>query len=140
VEPEPQSPVPVKRAVAFLRTSAFLAIAFVITVWVGLVKPPGAETSPAMVAATNFVTAALLLFVASKISKGRNWARWVLVIVVGLGVLSAAFSICVAPELWRDTPLPLHAFSLLHAALQISASILVFTSSAKQWFKGNAAL
>src|SRR5438128_12072183 len=97
------SPIPknVWRAVKLLWTSAGLVGVFTITMWLGLVTLPGSR-SMAGDTVTYLFTLGLLALIAVKLLKRRNWARWVLAVVSGLGVVSAIFSVLVVPDLWRS--------------------------------------
>ncbi len=83
---------------------------------------------------TSFLPLGLIALIAWKVSQRRNWARWVLAVVVGLGVLSAVFSVVVAPQLWQSMSALFQAIALLQTLFQLAALVLLFTGEAKLWF------
>jgi hypothetical protein len=84
--------------------------------------------------ATYLLTFGLLALIAVKVLSRRNWARWVLAVVVGMGVVAAILSILVVPALWGSASLALYGFGLFQTALQLYALRLVFTREANTWF------
>ena len=90
-----------------------------------------------MTALVGICTAALLGLMAWKIAQGRNWARWVFAIIYILGTLGSVAVI--TPAVFLAHPLVLQANMILQFILQTAAAVLVFTSSARQWFKAKGA-
>jgi len=77
-------------------------------------------------------TIAIVAFLIWKVSQGRNWARITVLVFFVIGLLPSYF--IVRSELGRSTSLGV--FSILQAALQAYSLMLVFTTPAKQWFRG----
>lgn len=75
------------------------------------------------------VSLGLFAFVAWSVHVGRNWVRWlVAALVVGAVVLMPIYK----PEIPRDSQLPMY---LLQFILPVLATGLMFTRSARVWFK-----
>jgi peptidoglycan/LPS O-acetylase OafA/YrhL len=129
------APIAVRRAVSLLWASTALVVVAIAAMWTGLLTRPGDPQSTVVDTATNLLTFGLLALIAWKISQGRNWARWVLAIVVFLGVLSAVFSLLVVPELWLSMSFLFIGLGLLQTVLQVLALVLAFSSEARPWFR-----
>jgi hypothetical protein len=77
----------------------------------------------------------MLLYVASvfliyQVSKGKNWARWLL-----LAILAIAFPLSVLPTFDAIFHNPIHTLlGFLQLALYIVAMIFLFHRSSSQWF------
>jgi asparagine N-glycosylation enzyme membrane subunit Stt3 len=132
--------VKVKRAANLLWASAALVVVFIVAVLVGLITMPGNSSLTGLDIVINIVTFGVLALLANRISNRSNWARWVLAVIAGLGAVGMVFSIVVAPEMWRSASLSHYGIALLQTILQMSALVLVFTSSSRAWFARNAAV
>ena len=126
----PGAPDTIRRAAALLWASAALVL---VSILAGLLDPDGAANLPDAVA--DLVSLGLLALVAWKLPQGRDWARWVLAIVVALGVLSVVTSILVFPDVWQAMSGVLRAYTIIQTALQVTALGLAFTPGAKAWFR-----
>jgi hypothetical protein len=73
---------------------------------------------------------AALAFIAGSLYMGRQWARWVLTVAVGLAVLVFPFQI---PEMPEGPQLGIYILQIL---MPIVAAALTFTPRAKAWFRG----
>jgi hypothetical protein len=133
-------PVNIKRAANLLWASAALVVVFIVAVLVGLITMPGNSSLTGLDIVINIVTFGVLALLANRISNRSNWARWVLAVIDGLGAVGMVFSIVVAPEMWRSASLSHYGIALLQTILQMSALVLVFTSSSRAWFARNAAV
>ena len=132
-------PSNVRRATKLLWTSAALVVVFLVVVAVGLVALPGHSILTAADLVTNLLTFGVLALLAIKLSKRRNWARWVLAAIAGFGAVAMIFSMVVVPDIWRSASLPTYGFAVLQTVLQLWALALVFTSQAGPWFARGAA-
>lgn len=74
-------------------------------------------------------------FLAYKLSAGRNWARWVLAVLWGLGALGMAASFALMPQVWQIQPGLLVTGSVLQTALQLVILVLLFSRDAGPWFR-----
>jgi hypothetical protein len=75
----------------------------------------------------------LALFLVSKISAGRNWARVTFLVIVLLGV---PFAIPTYAEEFRRNVLS-GGLSIFIAALQLFGTALLFTKNSNIWFKSH---
>ncbi len=124
------APVSIRRAAVLLWASAALVL---VSILAGLLDRDGASTPADAVA--DLVSLGLLALVAWKLPQGRDWARWVLAIVVALGVSSVVISILVFPDLWQAMSGALRAYTIIQTALQVTALGLAFTPGAKTWLR-----
>ena len=119
------------------RAAQFLWVSFVLSVALGALYLVGAVPSANLTVdvATTFVTAALIALIAAKVGAGRNWARWLFVLIYILG--SAGFSVLfiVMPQEFLSLPRLLQLSGLVQIILQTCALILMFTRASRQWFK-----
>jgi hypothetical protein len=85
---------------------------------------------------SNLLTAALLILLTFKINARRNWARWVFVVVSGLGFLAFLFGLALAPQAFLALPPIAIGAGFIQFVLQTTAMILLLTREASRWFKG----
>ncbi|HEY5087834.1 MAG TPA: hypothetical protein VII66_10795 [Gemmatimonadaceae bacterium] len=84
---------------------------------------------------SNFITAALLALCAAKIGAGRNWARWLMLIIFVLGSLTIPIALILAPQILQSIPALLLVVFLLQSAIQIVALVLAFMPTSRIWFR-----
>jgi len=92
---------------------------------------------PDTVAATviGLLSAGFLALMAAKLAAGRRWALWLFAIVYVIGTLGTLVSAIVIPQAFLSQPALLQASTILQFGLQTVAMFLIFTSTARQWFK-----
>lgn len=88
----------------------------------------------------GLVTAALLAWIAIKITQGVGWVRWLEVATYVLGILSSLAFAVVTKEFFNSLPLLLQANIVVQFVLQTAGLILMFTSSSSRWFKARGIL
>ena len=88
----------------------------------------------------NFITAFILGLCAYKISKGRNWAKWLLLILFVLGALIFPFIYFFAPDQITGMPGIVQVSGFVQCILQTIAIVLLFVKSSRGWFKEKAKL
>ena len=103
--------------------------------WAGLFQLP----NTASVTVNNLLTLAFMLFVITKLSAARGWARWVFAVVYLLGSAVTVYLSLFEPQTFRNQPLALQATGLLQLALQTAAMVLLLLPSARQWFRARRA-
>jgi hypothetical protein len=84
---------------------------------------------------TTFVTAALIALIAAKVGAGRNWARWLFVVIYILGSVMFTVVLIVMPQEFLSLPGLLQVSALVQFILQTYALVLMFTRASRQWFK-----
>ena len=70
---------------------------------------------------------------------GRNWARWLLVIFVGLSVWSRVDELITEPEKTSSGAPSSVIAGAMYEFLLFAAAILMFTASSRAWFKSRRA-
>jgi Na+-translocating ferredoxin:NAD+ oxidoreductase RnfA subunit len=124
-------PASIERAALCLWISGVLVI-LVMTVqllgWVSLVG-----STPGMTAGVGLGTAALLGFVAAKVSARHSWVRWLFAVIYVLGTLGTVALVVITPEVFRALPLVLQANMIAQLILQTIALVLMFTTASRQW-------
>ncbi len=86
--------------------------------------------SPYFLIFTKLLVYAVTVFLIYQISKGRNWARWLL-----LAIVSIAFPLSILPIFETLTHNPVHTLlGFLQLALYIVAMVLLFHKSSTDWF------
>jgi hypothetical protein len=124
------SPVPRPSAIVSFERLFLLTIGIgigqAVVGWDELVERAPASTIVTMLGLTLGTQATLVLLV----SRGRNSAaKWVLLAMLGIG-LPLYFS-----SLERGTVIGWGMLSLLQALLQVASIALLFTTSARAWFR-----
>lgn len=85
--------------------------------------------SPYSLIFTKLLIYAASLFLIYQISKGKNWARWLLLIIFAI-----AFPLSVMPTFDAITHNPVHALlGLLQLGLYIIAMVYLFHRSSSEW-------
>jgi hypothetical protein len=85
--------------------------------------------SPYSLIFTKVLIYAASLFLIYQISKGENWARWLLLIIFAI-----AFPLSVMPTFDAITHNPVHALlGLLQLGLYIIAMVYLFQRSSSEW-------
>ena len=123
-------PLWIKLAVACLWISLGLTIAMAVPQLLGLV----ASAVFVNVGLTVIATAVLLWFVATQISSGHGWVRWLYVVLYLFGTFGFIVSILFAPEMFLSLPVPRQAVDVVQFMLQTSALVLMFTPASQKWF------
>lgn len=80
------------------------------------------------------ITAGLLALVASKVSAGRGWARWLFLAVWILGSLSGMAVVVLAPQAFLAWPGTVQAIAIVQFVLQTGALVMLFTHASREWF------
>jgi hypothetical protein len=84
-----------------------------------------------------FVTIFTLGFMALQIyllGAGKNWARWLFVILFAIGIPSSANQLITS---FANAPLS-SSIGVIQALAQIYACVLLFTPTSRAWFKNTA--
>ncbi len=76
----------------------------------------------------------LMGVLAWKIFVGRDWARWILGAIVGLGALGLASMFYLPPEFSTRIPQSVRIASTIQLGLNLAAFVLLFTGDAAKWF------
>jgi hypothetical protein len=85
--------------------------------------------SPHLLIISKMLIYAASVFLIYQVSKGRNWARWLL-----LAILAIAFPLSVLPTFDAILHNPIHTLlGFLQLALYIVAMIFLFHRSSSQW-------
>ncbi|HXH24683.1 MAG TPA: hypothetical protein VNI78_05500 [Vicinamibacterales bacterium] len=126
----PQSVVMAER---LIWTSAAIAAFFTIAAYVGLLP----FRIPGNAVISDFVDVAFLALCAAKIRAGRNWTRWLMLIVFVLGSLMLPLALLFAPQIVQSMPATLVIVGLVQFAIQLGALILVFMPASSAWFRPN---
>jgi hypothetical protein len=86
--------------------------------------------SPYFLIFTKLLVYAVTVFLIYQISKGKNWARWLLLVIVAI-----AFPLSILPTFDSITHNPVHALlGFLQLALYIFAMVFLFHGSSSGWF------
>ena len=86
--------------------------------------------SPHLLIFSKMLLYAASVFLIYQASKGKNWARWLL-----LAILAIAFPLSVLPTFDAIFHNPIHTLlGLLQLALYIVAMVFLFHRSSSQWF------
>jgi fatty-acid desaturase len=119
-------PVQIKFAVIFLAVSAGLQI-----IHLALPVLHSNSYDALDIVSRASVTAGLLLF-AWLISKGKNWARWIFLVVLVLGLISLPIGF------HRILSLPIFraAYFWLQTVLQVTTAVLLVVKPSNEWFRG----
>jgi hypothetical protein len=128
------TPKSVKRAVNLLWVSAALGAVALVAVALDLFSLPGESISQDADTLTYLFTCSFLALAAIKLTKRRNWARWLLAVVVSLGLVSGALSMLLLPAVSRSASTAFFGFDLVQSALQLVALVLVFVPDSAKWF------
>jgi len=129
--PQEDCPRSVILAERLLWLSAAIAVFFTLAGYVGFLQ----ITTPGKTVISNFITVAFLVLCANKIGAGRNWARWLVLVVFALGSLTLPLVLIFAPQILRSMPVLLVVVGLLQFAIQLTALVLAFIPSSKSWFR-----
>ena len=129
-EPPHSRPTSVDYAVACLWISVALTVALTASALAGLITT-GQVLQDAV---TNTLGAALTALIASKLNAGRNWARWLLVVLYALGSCVLIVAVLLAPQALLPLPPILIASGVAQFALQGAALAFVLSRSSRQWF------
>jgi len=114
--------------VMLLRISATLTAIATIVIWSGLIE--GTTNVP-----TSILTIAMLLFFANKLSAGRNWARWVVIVVFALGVVFVILAVVFVPNAFRSLSVSSLVVMITQTVLQTVSLLLLFSRESVVWFR-----
>jgi hypothetical protein len=134
---EELGPVParVRIAVAAVISGAVMSFALKSAVAFGFVAfPRGAYGTPADILPAT-MPLIVLCVLAWKIFVGRDWARWILAAIAGLGALGLAGMYYLPADVSGSLPQSLLVASVIQLALNFTAFVLLFTGDAGQWFR-----
>ena len=131
--PEARGPVPasLRRAARFLWASFVLSVALAGLYLVDAV-PSGNSTVDSV---TTIVTAALIALIAVKVGAGRNWARWLFLVIYILGSVMFGVVLIVMPQAFLSMPGLLQVSALAQFTVQTCALVLMFTRPSRRWFQ-----
>jgi uncharacterized membrane protein len=86
--------------------------------------------SPYPLISTKLLIYAVSVFLIYQISKGKNWARWLFLMIFAI-----AFPLSVLPTLDAISHNPIHALmGLIQLGLYIVAMLYLFHRSSTEWF------
>lgn len=90
--------------------------------------------SPYFLIATKFLVYAVGLYLIYQTGKGRNWARWALLVVLSVGI-----PLSVLPSLDAIAHSPVHTgLGILQLLLYLGALVLLFHRTVTAWFKDHS--
>lgn len=85
--------------------------------------------SPQLLIISKMLIYAVSVFLIYEVSKGKNWARWIL-----LAIITIAFPLSVLPTLDALSHNPIHTLlGLLQLVLYIVAMVFLFHRSSTEW-------
>jgi hypothetical protein len=123
-----KAPGVVTRAIVLIVISTFLLGLIKATLdWTRLTSLSGTVFTATVLSCTLAFNA----FLVWKIYQGRNWARITFLAFFSLGLLPWVF--IVRAEFHRS--IGLWSISMIQAAIQAYAMVLIFTSPGKEWFR-----
>ena len=127
----------VKVAVWLLCAAMGLNAVMSIAPWLGAVPVIPGETisSDAFGATLNVL---LFGFLGMKVWQGRNWARWVVLVLVALGLLGGATMMLLVPAAFKFFNGARFAAGMAETVLQSAVIMLVFTGESRGWFRRGA--
>ena len=99
----------------------------------GLVPTVGAGVG--LTAVIGLTTAGLLALIAATTNAGRGWARWLFVVLYGIGTLTSIVLAVVAPAMFLALPTILKTNIIVQFVLQTTALVFMFTGASRHWFK-----
>ena len=114
--------------------SAAIAALFTMTASIGLLP----FEIPGVAVVLNVMTVAFLALSAAHIGRGRNWARWLLLVFFVLGLLLLLIAVMVAPQVMWLLPTLVVVFGFTQCVIQLAALVLVFMPASKNWFRAAA--
>jgi hypothetical protein len=134
LDPTPAPPPAVKRACLLIIVSMVLGI---VTLLPGVRTPvPGEEDVPFLfVVAIVAVFGSFTLWLLWCIVRGRNWARWGMLVFLGVGWVMVGME---WPQSLGRDPLA-SAIDIFSLALEAAACSLLFLGPGARWFAGLAA-
>jgi hypothetical protein len=124
----------VTAAERLLWLSAAIAAVFTTAAYVGLLP----FRIPGNAVVSNLITVAFIALGAVKIGAGRNWARWLMLVVFVLGSLMLPLAMIFAPQVLRSMPTLLVLVGFIQFVIQLAALILVLMPASKGWFQPTA--
>lgn len=138
VPPPDKGPQParVRLASRILWASAVLNVILAFAPWVGLAPILPGET-PLTDGFSAFFNFALLGLFAQKIALGRNWARWLMLVIWTFGFLSLGSMMLLVPAVSKILSGIRLLGAIVQTALQMAVVMLVFTGEARPWFRAS---
>ena len=130
-EPEYPKPPSIGRAAKCLWISAALVILVTILAVAGISAPVDAVAA----FATNLITTGLLVLIAVKLNAGRNWARWLFLILFLLGSGMFAVGLVFSPQAFLSLPTLIQLEAVVQFALQITALVFMFLPASGRWLR-----
>ena len=112
---------------------AFLALNFLMT-YLSTLLIESSETTRQMLIVAGVVTTLLLAITFSATRKRKNWARWILVVYIGQGCISALYGLLTDASMERSFMIGFVGTSFLGL---MCAFLLFFGDGMKEWF-GNS--
>lgn len=125
-----ERPLAMQFAVALLFVAAALSALVLVTSLLGIGPVPADVPN----ISTVVITLVFLLVTAIGIRAGRNWARWLLLIMVIFGSLFMLMDAVVSPEIYLSMSIDSLLSALSQTILQIGATVLVFSRRSRAWF------
>ena len=126
VEVRSERPKEVTLAVKLLWASFFIGIA-------GVFLRPAQQVPFIAILIVSILAFGFWAWVITCIAAGRNWARILFFVLVGIGLAFAAVFLATTLALYRDRPF--NGFlAALNYALEIYTLYLLLTAPARQWF------
>lgn len=95
---------------------------------VGIIGTKNLSSSSSLL--IGLITLVIMVALGIAVGLGKNWARWVLIILVSLGAIGSIFSI---KARFLISPIMAIIF-LLQGLIQIRASLMLFSKEAKLWY------
>ena len=130
VEVRSERPKEVTLAVRLLWASFFIGIA-------GVFLRPAQEVPFVAILIVSVFAFGLWAWVITCIARGRNWARILFFVLIGIGLSFALLFLSATLALYRDRPF--NGFlAVINYALELYTVYLLLTAPARAWFKQQA--
>jgi hypothetical protein len=129
------APRPVRIASNLIWAFAAYGLAFNAAIFTGLLELPAPRPPPEIEVATSLFEFGLFAWIAWKVRKGRNFARWVLAVLMALALLGVVMSASSSPREFMQAPPIMWVTFTVKMALQAASLILLFRGEAAEWFR-----
>jgi hypothetical protein len=132
--PEPEVPKPpaIWRATRCLLISATIVVLAAAFAVAGV---SGSRAGVLLLIAVNLASVGFLALIVWKLNAGRNWARWLFLVLYVLGTVMFAGGLALTPQAFLSLPRLDQAAALVQFALQGAALAFMFTPAAGHWLR-----
>jgi len=136
--PKDPGPMPQRVRIAVYLIWASLAVGLLVNVamWTDVVaRMPGPRAPLLMEVVNGLIGFGIVAFLAWKVRRGRNWARWLYTVLTAMGVLGALVMVGFAASVLKGFPPIVWISGAVNTAIQVVAVFLLFTGEAPEWFR-----